>query len=404
MLVAVLGGIIFLKFDVYATQTEQTEQTSNGWDDEKKSYYVDGKKVTGFREIDGLLYYFDKNGKKQKNNSFVSIEGKSYYISKDGEVARGYKTIKNKCYYFNLKTGVQVFGWKKIDGLLYYFNDDTGVRHAKKGWKTIDGKTYYFNDDFSAKIGFIKIKGNTYYLDKKGVKREKSGWLTINNKRYYFKQGGIIQTGWARIKNKRYYLDAKKNGAAVVGWKYIGDLKYYFNENGQLVQDVRSIIGKRSSYYIKVNKKSSCVTVYTQDGKNGYKIPVVSFVCSAGKNTPIGTFNTLKKYRWQELVGPCWGQWCTLIVSDILFHSVFYDSERNNKSLNVKAYNDLGTMASKGCIRLTAGDAKWIYDNCNIGTTVTIYNSKNPGPFDKPKAQKLPAGHTWDPTDPAFKK
>ena len=72
-------------------------------------------------------------------------------------------------------------------------------------------------------------------------------------------------------------------------------------------------------------------------------------------------------------------------------------------SLNVGAYNRLGTMASHGCVRMTAGDCKWIYDNCKVGTKVEIYNSKkNPGPFDKPKAKKLSASQTWDPTDPAF--
>ena len=80
-------------------------------------------------------------------------------------------------------------------------------------------------------------------------------------------------------------------------------------------------------------------------------------------------------------------------------------SKASSEKHPVKAYNKLGTVASHGCIRLRAGDAKWIYDNCDIGTKVTIYdNKKVPGPFDKPKAQKLSSSHTWDPTDPAFKK
>jgi len=104
------------------------------------------------------------------------------------------------------------------------------------------------------------------------------------------------------------------------------------------------------------------------------------------------------------LMGPCWGQWCMHLTDSILFHSVYYNQPYNNRSLDVGAYNKLGTIASHGCVRLRAGDSKWIYDNCKVGTKVTIYdNAKDPGPFDKPKAQKLKYGHTWDPTDPTIK-
>ena len=49
-------------------------------------------------------------------------------------------------------------------------------------------------------------------------------------------------------------------------------------------------------------------------------------------------------------------------------------------------------------------DAKWIYDNCNVGTKITIYESKNPGPLGKPKAIKVKnRGAYWDPTDPSSK-
>ena len=126
-------------------------------------------------------------------------------------------------------------------------------------------------------------------------------------------------------------------------------------------------------------------------------------ICSAGNATPIGTYNTQAKYRWRTLIGPCYGQWCTRIVDGFLFHSVYYNSYNNNKTLSVSAYNKLGTTCSHGCVRLTAGDAKWIYDNCKLKTKVVIYSSSDPGPFGKPTAYKLSSSHTWDPTDPNMK-
>lgn len=198
---------------------------------------------------------------------------------------------------------------------------------------------------------------------------------------------------------------ADKNSSQIskAGWRYVKGYKLYYDKNGKLVKDVSKIIGKRSSYVIKVNKKKNCVTVYAKDGRKGYIIPVKAFICSTGKATPVTTARTPSKYRWRALMGNCYGQWCTRIKGGFLFHSVMYGKTKNT-TLNVKAYNKLGTTASHGCVRMRAGDAKWIYDNCKRKTKVIIYNSSNPGPLGKPKVEKLPKWHKWDPTDPTAKK
>ena len=196
--------------------------------------------------------------------------------------------------------------------------------------------------------------------------------------------------------------DADAGEAPKAGWRYVKGYKLYFDKKGKLVKDVSKIIGKQSSYVIKVNKKKNCVTVYAKDGRRGYIIPVKAFVCSAGNATPITTARTPAKYRWHRLTGNCYGQWCTRIKQGYLFHSVMYGRTRNT-TLSVSNYNKLGRTASHGCIRLKAGDAKWIYDNCKRRTKVIIYNSSNPGPLGKPKAVKLPKWHKWDPTDPTAK-
>lgn len=154
----------------------------------------------------------------------------------------------------------------------------------------------------------------------------------------------------------------------------------------------------RYPYMIKVNKKMNTVTVYGKDENGKYTKPVKAMVCSTGKATPLGTFGTKVKYRWKLLLEDVWGQYSTRITGDILFHSVYYMTEKNPATLSVSAYNRLGTTASHGCIRLTVADAKWIYNNCPVGTKVTIYNSSNPGPLGKPTAIKV-SSPRWDPTD-----
>lgn len=249
--------------------------------------------------------------------------------------------------------------------------------------KYIDGQKFKFYDAGAGKV-YIKSKLGT-------IVDVQSGKNTPGTNVQMFKFNGANAQKWKVEKA----IDHK-----VPHWEYKGGYKLYYNKNGELVKDVSNIIGKQSSYWIKVNKKQNVVTVYAKDGDRGYIIPVKAFVCSGGKGTPIGTFSTSAKYRWKVLMGPSWGQWSTRITGSILFHSVYYNSPNNNNNLSVSAYNKLGTTASHGCVRLTAGDAKWIYDNCKIGTKVTIYNSNDPGPFGKPKAYKLSSKHTWDPTDP----
>lgn len=158
--------------------------------------------------------------------------------------------------------------------------------------------------------------------------------------------------------------------------------------------NVKAETGK---YYIKVNKATNVVTVYTQDNK-----PYTAFVCSAGYATPLGTFYTPAKYTWWTLDGPVYGQYCTRISGGVLFHSVWYYSQ-NKTTQSYAQYNKLGTLASHGCVRLTTAASKWIYDNCPLQTKVTIFNgTAEDDPLGKPEAIKVSASVTmgWDPTDP----
>lgn len=153
------------------------------------------------------------------------------------------------------------------------------------------------------------------------------------------------------------------------------------------------------NYYIRINKATNVVTVYRSNGT-----PDRAFVCSTGSATPIGTFNTSQKLRWHVLDGPSYGQYCTRIVGGVLFHSVWYYVNGNYASQSYVQYNKLGTTASHGCVRLTVADAKWIYENCPIGTSVTVFwGSSANDPLGKPEAIKIPAKYGsrgWDPTDP----
>lgn len=158
-------------------------------------------------------------------------------------------------------------------------------------------------------------------------------------------------------------------------------------------------------YYIKVNRKQNCVTVYGLDSKGKYTVPVKAMTCSVGVNnaTPTGTFSISNQYRWHQLMGGVYGQYCSRIVGGVLFHSVYY-STTDPSTLAYNSYNRLGSAASHGCVRLNVADAKWIYDNCPSGTKVTIYDGNDPGPLGKPTPVRIDTSSKyrgWDPTDPS---
>ena len=101
---------------------------------------------------------------------------------------------------------------------------------------------------------------------------------------------------------------------------------------------------------------------------------VKTMKCSTGtvaNPTPTGTYQSggrasdewyfFKQYN-------CYAKWATRIVGGILFHSITYNTSFR-KTGNEK---NLGQRASHGCVRLTVDDAKWIWDNCPLGTTIVI--------------------------------
>ena len=136
-------------------------------------------------------------------------------------------------------------------------------------------------------------------------------------------------------------------------------------------------------YMIAVNRAASTVTVLALDDEGNYTKPYMAMVCSGGADTPLGFFATPVNYDWRLLAGPSYGQYATRIWDSYLFHTVPYYSQHKD-DIEYDQFNQLGTQASLGCIRLLVCDVKWIYDNCPIGTRVVIYdNADDPRPHGK---------------------
>ena len=426
-----------------------------------KTFYFDeadtvGAMAHGWKTIGAYDYYFKATGdsgvRGQMFTGWKTIGGKIFYFQKNGEPGRsgrmytGWYRIEDKTYYFekNGEYGVKGYlytGWNTIDGKVFYFNKlgnygNKGMRRI--GWLTLDGKKYHmktsggFGVTGSMDLGWTTVGNNTYYFKKSGdygVRGEMfKGWKTISGNKHYFGTNGALKTGWLSYSGQWYYMDPKNNGAMATGWfdvpapaynaktcyrdTKIKSYRFYFRPNssggpvGSLVEDVSGIIGKQSEYRAEVDRVKCVVTIYAKDESGLFRIPVKAMTCSVGlPSTPTpqsvykDPFKTIEKMRWGELMGPSYGQYCTRIVAGILFHSVA-GSNMTPYNLSAANYNMLGQPASHGCVRLCVRDAKWIYDNCPLGMQVVIQDNMYQ-PFSKPATIKIPAGQTWDPTDPA---
>lgn len=158
---------------------------------------------------------------------------------------------------------------------------------------------------------------------------------------------------------------------------------------------------KSSKYYIMVYKGSQSTVVYGKDSDGNYTKQVKIFTCSTGaksSDTPVGGYKIRAKYRWRYLVGGVLGQYNSSISEYYLFHSVPY-YKMDASTLEDEEYDKLGSPASQGCIRMCVRDCKWIYDNCPVGTQVSIVDDVGPKGPGVPHRSKNPVFNGWDPSD-----
>ncbi|MDO4543392.1 MAG: L,D-transpeptidase [Clostridia bacterium] len=233
------------------------------------------------------------------------------------------------------------------------------------------------------------------------TKRESTGLISYN--------GGYLIYGAFPNKEPAFY-PANADGSMIAGaLPYEGETvkpDYY-------PDDVPKADG---TYLLIVYLNTQTVVGYRSE--NGDWSEVRRMICSSGRagdDTPTGSYKISEIYEYKQLgmseESYCYAQYASRITGHYLFHStpIWFeagrDSERAKTMVKLSGYEHLGEPASDGCIRLTVADAKWIYDNCGVGTEVRI------GLWDGPIASEPPAiiyeqpymtgeNMGWDPTDP----
>jgi hypothetical protein len=155
----------------------------------------------------------------------------------------------------------------------------------------------------------------------------------------------------------------------------------------------------QGAYYLYVSLKLNAIIVYGYDD-DGEKYAMRVMNCTIGPNIKKGKYEIKSQYAMVMTQTDNWNLYNSQIGERLWIQSASYTSKFRG-SLVTKEYNLITQTNKKGAnIRMAAGDARWIYTNCSVGTTVEVGNSTDL-PLERPEFTKLRTSCKWDPTDPS---
>ena len=188
-------------------------------------YTANGEKLTGWQNVDGVILYFDKDGRQAKDK-IVQIDGKTYYFDKNNG-----RMVINQWATVN----VGEIRPASHDYRSYYLGNDGA---AVTGWQDIDGKHLYFTDTgLYAHNGIYSINGKNYLFDSKGQ---------LVKDAY-----GVVDNPGARVRLK-YTYRTNADGEVLTGKQIIDGTEYVFASDGRVVDGVIGYDGKL--YLVKESK------------------------------------------------------------------------------------------------------------------------------------------------------
>ena len=220
---------------------------------------TDDEMAIGWKEIEGVWYFFNGKGQMQADrwlqlkDSKEKIDGNWYYLNKDGSMqGSGWFKHDGTWYYITWSGAISYNELAEIGGQKYLFDKDgkmlTGLQvfEGKKmlfassgalqtegiasSWQKLGSNWYYYDEDGLRTVGLKKINGLTYYFDNNGIMQ--TGWAMIEGHWNYFASSGAMKTGWIKDKDTWYYLD--KDGIMLTGLQEIDGTRYYLNASGAM--------------------------------------------------------------------------------------------------------------------------------------------------------------------------
>ena len=225
--------------------TFESEGSSEYWECERcGKYYSDDQGQNEIAEYSWVI------PKLVPINGWVKNPAGVWHYYTDGVAATGWKQIGGKWYLFN-REGEMLTGWQKVDNTWYYMNSSGAM---VTGWQKIGGVWYYFTGSGAMVTGWQKVGSTWYYMNSSGAML--TGWQKINGTWYFFKSGGVMAANeWC----DGYWLNAdgswtyqprgswKKNDT---GW-WFGDTSGWYAKSTTQKIDDENYTFNAAGYWVK---------------------------------------------------------------------------------------------------------------------------------------------------------
>ena len=188
----------------------------NGWQGNNADgwyYYERGEKVTGWQEIRGVWYWFDKKG-LMAQDELVYIAGETYYFNPVGAMATGW-------YEFDRDSDVIYNYDLDIDEAVMDIQNPV-FKDAEDAYETV---WMYFHDDGTAADDEwyqSDVSGLWYYMDNLIMVAGDFDHI-IGDYRYGFDENGAMLVGWNYNYNNQSLLAPNKSSTT---W-------YYYERSGK---------------------------------------------------------------------------------------------------------------------------------------------------------------------------
>ena len=156
--------------------------------------------------------------------------------------------------------------------------------------------------------------------------------------------------------------------------------------------------GYQGAYHIDINLKKYAAVIYGYQ-EDGTEFPIKVMNCTVGPDIKAGDYTIAQAFPWAQDTDGNWHMYNCSFGSRLWIQSVGYE-KRTHDSLLTDEYNLITKKNADGNgVRLSVGDAYWIYKNCPEGTKLTV-SKDGDLPLERAEFEKIDSIYGWDPTDP----
>lgn len=338
---------------LYTTSAHERDSVSQaGWRYEGIAYYV----TPGYQTITGRWvvssaygtqerYWISSNTSLAKNRYIEPDEGTGYdveaYATSTGAVVRNRTHVGS--------------------GLMIADNDGRLASIPKKtGW--------YVTSELDGEPQRYYITAVTKDASGNSVYGARTGWFTVSSSQYYgFYTLGYVARNTVLGKNSNTVYEADNDGKLTTinnykstGWKYANN------------------VGSSTGWFISTDTNNFRCMVFRKLSSQDPWIMDKDYLCGSGGDTLMG-HRVIRAKIARKDNGYEYESWGTAWAVDMsqgidnryqMFHSLIHFS--SNGALS-RWRTGLGHKDSNGCIRLEDDNAKYIYDNVPIGTSIWNY-------------------------------